>query len=123
MVGSNGNRPAAQAVNDWNSNLAGTGVEFEIVDEPCGTAGDCIEMQTTADTINGCADFTPSSINLSTGAIPGQSAMRFPAATWQDATDDRMRRSVAHELGATTTDVLPVTKSTYGDQVRVSCGF
>ena len=161
MVGTNvpPNGPAVLAIQAWNAVLTSLGIEFEITDSTstCGSGGDCIEMQTTSNTIQGCADIAPSSINLTTGIIQGVSTMRFPADTWSKATDTRLQRSVAHELGhilglnhnlcsvansimstagtsctaadsgmalgPTTTDVLPIVNSTYGDQVRASCGF
>jgi hypothetical protein len=158
MVGSNTppDGPAVNAVEAWNDVLNTTGVEFEITDVLCGSGGDCIEMQTTTETIAGCADITPSSINQSSGYIDGVSIMRFPASTWSNASDSRLQRGVAHELGhvlglanntcsnvntlmgpassctstdtgmalgPTTSDVLPVVKSTYGNQVRATCGF
>ena len=101
MVGTNipATGPAALAVSDWNTKMAGTGLTIEIDNAPCGSGGDCIEMETTNDSIDGCAEFAPSSINLTTGEIQGASAMRFPASTWAAASDARLRRTVAHELG------------------------
>jgi hypothetical protein len=97
MVGA-GDGPAIDAIMAYNNLSSQTGVTIEETDTPCGTGGNCIEMGWTTDTLSGCAVFTPSSINLSTGEIQAKSTMIL-RDTWANATDDRLQRTVAHELG------------------------
>jgi len=52
-----GNGPASKAVGEWNSILNGIGPQLQIVGVDCGTSYDCIKVEETDDTIDGCADF------------------------------------------------------------------
>ena len=70
---------------------------FEGVDTPCGTGANCVEMETGSIGGAGCGSFTPSSINLSTGGIQAMSTMRL-LTTWENATDERLQRTLSHEL-------------------------
>jgi hypothetical protein len=95
----NDDGPAVQAKDDWNATLNGTGLEFEITDTSCGSGGNCIYVEETNDSITGCAAFTGGVPNYSTGEIANPSTIKFPAATWDDASAERLRRTMNHEFG------------------------
>jgi hypothetical protein len=97
MVGASWNGPAVQAANDWTTALTGLGPSVQVVSTPC-SGGACVLMEEFAGSIPGCADYTGGVPNYSTGVMVTASTMRFPQATWQTASDARLRRSVGHEL-------------------------
>jgi hypothetical protein len=98
LVGPSDNLAASQAVGDWNDVLGGTGVTIQITDQPCGTGGDCINMSTVSPTVlgNGCADFTAG--QAVSGVISAASSMRLGDTYVANATQARLRRTIAHEL-------------------------
>jgi Matrixin len=103
MVGSNtpADGPAALAVNDWNTQAESTGVAVVIVDTDCGSGGGCVKIVATDKTLEelmGCAAITPTSINLSTGEWQADASLEL-AESWESASDERLQRTVAHELG------------------------
>lgn len=94
-----GSGPAVLAANSWNSILDGVGPEFQVTDIPCGSGPDCIWMEETTDSIDGCAALVGGTPNYSTGEMVASSTMKLPASTWDDASAARLQRTVAHELG------------------------
>jgi hypothetical protein len=100
LVGPNNDKAAVSAVNDWNAALSDTGVSISITDQTCGSGGDCIELSSsTGLPSNACARFDPTSINLSTGAIQATSNLLLNQTYWPSASQDRLKRTIAHELG------------------------
>jgi len=100
LVGNNSDGPAVQAANDWSTILDGVGPQFEVTDVDCGSGPNCISLEETNDSIAGCAAWQGGLPNYSTGEITSSSStMKFPAATWANASDERLRRTINHELG------------------------
>lgn len=156
---------ASEAVDLLNNMLDGTGVSFDIVDTDCGSGADCVKVSSSSAVSGGCADFTPTNINVSTGEINAYSNLRLKEAYWPNATAARLQRTMAHELlhglglnhkestcsltaslmsttyppgtteeqactsdtgmavSPTPSDIIPTVTSTYGNQVKTTCGF
>jgi hypothetical protein len=103
LVGPSYSGPAVLAASDVGTLMAGTGVTFQIVDADCGLDGDCIKIAPVVETpfndlVGRCAKFTPTGTNPTTGEIRGYSDLWLNSLYWEDASADRLRRTVAHEL-------------------------
>lgn len=87
--------PARNAVNDWNAALSGTGLQFQLVDYSCGSGGDCVVMD--VDTLTDACAQTAAAVD-SNGVITVAAELTLDTG-WTGESADRLRRTIAHELG------------------------
>lgn len=84
--------PLDRAIAAWNTALAGTGVNFDIVfdENDCGSGGDCIELGEVPDAsedvtgIEGCAGTTPGAVtNNQTGITTTPTTLQLNDLMWK----------------------------------------
>ena len=96
--------PAEAAANDWNTILNGI-VTFHVTQTDCGSGGDCLKVQEdNAFSAGACAGLSPpSNWDHVTGVNQDVRFINLPTSpSWRDwkiRSDDRLKRSIAHELG------------------------
>ena len=87
-------QPTSDAIDDWNPRVAGTGTQYERVENPC--SGPACVMVQEGTISKGCAEtripYGPDGVATDTVTIT------FPP-DWTSRTYERNRRTMAHELG------------------------
>lgn len=142
--------PTDDAISAWNSLLSGTGVTLDRVTSPCGTNGSCVNVA-EGSVSSGCAESSPGNTNSageftteSTITLPASWQTRSSdrnkrtmahelghllSLDHNDCSTSDSVMSIAPDcsttaglaLTPTTTDTLPVTSSTYGNNVQKIC--
>jgi dual-action HEIGH metallo-peptidase len=84
------------AINDWNTKVTATGVEFQRVSSSCGSGPDCITVQPVS--MLGSCGWTPNSFTDSNGGFVANRFLQIDSGwrTWSSAS---LQRTFAHELG------------------------
>lgn len=144
--------PTDDAISAWNTLLSGTGVTLARVTSACGTSGDCVNV-VEGSVSGGCAETTPGTTNsagtfTSESTVTLLSSWRTRTA---DRNRRTMAHELGHLLGLdhnacgtadsvmsiapdcsttsglaltpTTTDKLPTTSSTYGNNAQKTCRY
>jgi hypothetical protein len=142
--------PTDDAISAWNGLLSGTGVTLDRVTSPCGTNGSCVNVA-EGSVSSGCAESSPGNTNSageftteSTITLPTSWQTRSSdrnkrtvahelghllGLNHNDCSTSDSVMSIAPDcsttaglaLTPTTTDTLPVTSSTYGNNVQKIC--
>lgn len=88
--------PLDQAIQDWNNQLAGTGVVFERTGTDCGSGARCIKVAASPLSSCGLASWDPPDPN--TGLWTGGLLLELHSS-WSAFSSASLQRTFAHELG------------------------
>ena len=88
--------PLDQAIQDWNTNLFGTGMAFERTGTDCGTGPGCVRVE--AGQVQTCGAATWDGYDPGTGFFTGGLRLRIHA-NWGTFSSASLQRTFAHELG------------------------
>jgi len=84
------------AIDDWNSNVSGTGIVFERVSTSCGTGPACITVEAVSSL--GSCGYGPPAYTDSNGFLIGSLSLEIDSS-WSAWSAASLRRTFAHELG------------------------
>ena len=87
----------SNAINDWNSHIASTGVAFDKVTSPC-SGSSCVVVQSVAGLPSGSCGFTPPMATNIDGSFTSTTYLQLDN-TWGTWSTASLQRTFAHELG------------------------
>jgi hypothetical protein len=93
--------PASAAATDWNNAFGGT-ITVHVTQNDCGTNGDCIKVRED-NSSSGCAALSgpTGGWDHTTGLVQSYQYLSLPtdSRAWTNRSADRLKRTIAHELG------------------------